>query len=101
MAPGITRRTLLTALAGVPLADVEAVAYAAFRIVRAEAGDPSVPELILPAGYSIVPGAAYTAASRAEFLQFIQGGRRRRPASRCRSAGPASRWRRSSTARSG
>ncbi|MBL7259844.1 hypothetical protein [Paractinoplanes lichenicola] len=48
-------------------------AYASFRIVRAEPGAPETPEITLPAGYTFVPGAQYRTASRAEFLQFVQG----------------------------
>src|SRR5689334_16247947 len=40
-----------------------AVAYAGFRVVRAVPGTPSVPEVTLPAGYSLVPGANYNVAS--------------------------------------
>jgi hypothetical protein len=54
---------------------VAAVAYAGFRVVRAVPGPPSVPEVTLPEGYSLVPGANYNVASRAEFYAFAQGER--------------------------
>lgn len=53
--------------------DAAAAAYAGFRLVADVPGEPSTPEVVLPPGYAPVPGAQYTAASRAEFLQFVQG----------------------------
>src|SRR4051794_31505673 len=52
---------------------IAAVAYAGFRVVREVPGTPSVPEVTLPEGYSLVPGANYNVASRAEFYAFVQG----------------------------
>ncbi|MBU2669002.1 hypothetical protein KOI35_36370 [Actinoplanes bogorensis] len=80
---GITRRSLLAAgavaLTGPDLADPSAALaadfYASFRVVRAEPGLPQTPEIVLPPGYAFVPGNQYRAASRAEYLQFIQGPR--------------------------
>ncbi len=50
-------------------------AYAAFRIVRARAGEPGAPEITLPTGYAFVPGEAYQVASRAEYYSFVSGPR--------------------------
>lgn len=57
------------------VAALAAAAYAAFRVVRAVPGDPSTPEITLPAGYSPVPGSAYQVASRGEYIAFITGAR--------------------------
>jgi hypothetical protein len=64
---------LAVALPG--LAHAETPVYAAFRVVRRQPGDPSVPEVVLPAGYEIVPGANYSVASRAEYYTFVRGPR--------------------------
>lgn len=53
----------------------EPLAYAGFRIVRAYPGEPSKPEVTLPAGYSFVPGDKFHVASRAEYYTFVQGPR--------------------------
>jgi hypothetical protein len=45
----------------------------AFRVVRATAGAPSVPEITLPDGYSFVPGAQHRVSSRLEHYAFIRG----------------------------
>jgi hypothetical protein len=50
-----------------------AVAFAGFRVVRAVPGPPSVPEVTLSAGYTLVPGATHNVASRAEFYAFVTG----------------------------
>jgi hypothetical protein len=50
-----------------------AVSYASFRVVRAEPGEPSAPEITLPDGYAFVPGAKYQVASRAEYYAIVQG----------------------------
>ncbi len=47
--------------------------FAAFRVVRATPGEPSRPEIVLPAGYALVPGERYHVSSRAEHYAFIQG----------------------------
>ncbi|MFC6021430.1 hypothetical protein ACFP2T_35340 [Plantactinospora solaniradicis] len=81
MFPTVTRRALLTggAAAGLALAlpatarAAEPVAYAAFRIVRSRAGEPSQPEIVLPEGYQFVSGAKYNVASRAEYYTFVTG----------------------------
>ncbi|HEU5470690.1 MAG TPA: hypothetical protein VFV67_08550 [Actinophytocola sp.] len=54
-------------------ADVDAVAYGAFRIVRSVPGTPATPEIMLPEGYTFVAGSQYRVASRAEYYAFIQG----------------------------
>ena len=54
-------------------AAVEGWSYAALRVVRAEPGTPGQPEIVVPAGYSLLPGPTYQAASRAEFTAFVQG----------------------------
>lgn len=80
----VTRRSLLVSTGAAALvagtspravADpgLAAVAYAGIRVVRAVPGVPSVPEITLPAGYSLLP--QYQVASRAEFLCFVQGER--------------------------
>ncbi|MEQ7008837.1 hypothetical protein ABN028_21925 [Actinopolymorpha sp. B17G11] len=76
----LTRRCLL---AGVPAIGLAAavpgtahgaeLAYAAFRVVRRLPGEPSQPEITLPAGYDLVPGANYSVASRAEYYTFVRG----------------------------
>jgi hypothetical protein len=53
----------------------EPLAYAGFRIVRAYPGEPSKPEVTLPAGYAFVPGDKFHVASRAEYYTFVQGPR--------------------------
>lgn len=82
MSTSLTRRSLLAGASAVGLslamsgvATGQGLAYSAFRIVRARPGDPSVPEITLPAGYEIVPGAKYSVASRAEYYTFVQGPR--------------------------
>jgi hypothetical protein len=49
--------------------------HAVFRVVRAEAGDPDRPEIVLPAGYEFLPGGRYHVASRAEYYTFVRGPR--------------------------
>ncbi|MGI5213589.1 hypothetical protein [Plantactinospora sp. CA-290183] len=49
--------------------------YAAFRLVKAIPGEPSTPQVTLPAGYEFVPGAQHHVASRAEYYSFVQGPR--------------------------
>jgi hypothetical protein len=82
MSTSLTRRSLLAgaSAAGLALAlpgraDAQELAYAAFRVVRAQPGDPAQPEITLPAGYEFVPGAKYSVASRAEYYTFVQGPR--------------------------
>lgn len=48
-------------------------AYAAIRVVRAVAGTPQQPQITVPAGYSLLTGPLYQAASRAECTAFVQG----------------------------
>ncbi|WP_422770926.1 hypothetical protein ACN28C_30445 [Plantactinospora sp. WMMC1484] len=50
--------------------------YAGFRLVKAIPGEPGTPEITLPAGYELVPGAQHQVASRAEYYSFIRGPRR-------------------------
>jgi hypothetical protein len=69
--PGGTDDADPTAAADRPA--VAAVAYGAFRAVRAVPGEPSTPQLVLPAGYTPLAGAAYQVASRGEFYSFVQG----------------------------
>ena len=77
MSTSLTRRSVLAAagltLALPGIAGAQALAYAAFRVVRATPGEPGVPEVVLPEGYSIVPGAKFSVASRAEYYTFVQG----------------------------
>lgn len=81
--PGsFTRRTLLAgaSAAGLSLAlpgvaPGQDVAYAAVRVVRVRPGEPDRPEITVPAGYEIVPGARYSVASRAEYYTFVRGPR--------------------------
>jgi hypothetical protein len=81
MSTTVTRRALLVggAAAGMAVAlpatarAAEPVAYAAFRIVRAQPGEPSTPEILLPEGYSFVSGTRYHVASRAEYYTFVTG----------------------------
>ncbi|MEV7625714.1 hypothetical protein [Actinoplanes sp. NPDC089786] len=74
----VSRRAVLAGATGlavtVPAAGPAlATAYAGFRVVRQKAGLPSVPEITLPAGYTLMTGTQYQAASRAEYLCFVQG----------------------------
>ncbi|MFY1672517.1 hypothetical protein ACN27G_21525 [Plantactinospora sp. WMMB334] len=78
----MTRRTLLTsvpaaglAMATPGVARAEETTYGAFRVVRRLPGVPGQPEITLPAGYEIVPGATYSVASRAEYYTFVRGPR--------------------------
>jgi hypothetical protein len=50
-----------------------ATAYAAIRIVKETAGEPSTPQITLPTGYTFVSGSAYRWASRGEYYAFVQG----------------------------
>ncbi|TDD06302.1 hypothetical protein E1292_15580 [Nonomuraea deserti] len=77
-----SRRALLAGVPAVGLSVVLAgaasaaeTAYAAFRVVRSRPGEPSRPEVVLPAGYEILPGEKYSVASRAEYYTFVQGPR--------------------------
>jgi hypothetical protein len=54
---------------------VAAPHHAVFRVVRAEAGEPGRPEIVLPVGYEFLPGERYHVASRAEYYTFIRGPR--------------------------
>lgn len=47
--------------------------YAAFRVVRADPGEPARPGITLPDGYALVPGDRYHVSSRAEHYTFVQG----------------------------
>lgn len=76
----LTRRTLLAGVPAVGLAvalpgvaHAADLAYGLFRVVRRLPGEPSRPEITLPAGYEIVPGATYSVASRAEFYTVVRG----------------------------
>lgn len=82
--PGpLTRRTVIAGATAAGLAltlppaasSAEPTAYAAFRIVRTRPGTPSVPEITLPPGYSILAGTRYSVASRAEYYTFVVGPR--------------------------
>ncbi|TDV57552.1 hypothetical protein [Actinophytocola oryzae] len=79
MSTKVTRRALLAgASAGLVLglpgvAAAQELAYAAFRVVRVRPGEPAQPEITLPAGYEILPGANYSVASRAEYYTFVRG----------------------------
>ncbi|MPZ85683.1 MAG: hypothetical protein GEV28_37015 [Actinophytocola sp.] len=82
MSTSLTRRSLLagTSAAGLALAFpggavAQELAYAAFRVVRAQPGTPDQPEITLPEGYELVPGDAYSVASRAEYYAFVRGPR--------------------------
>lgn len=82
MSTSLTRRTLLTgaSAAGLALAfptgaAAQSLAYAAFRVVRAQPGTPGQPEITLPDGYELVSGDRYSVASRAEYYAFVQGPR--------------------------
>lgn len=78
----LSRRCLLT---GVPAVGLAAAlpgtahgaepepAYAAFRVVRRRPGEPTQPEITLPAGYEFVLGEKYAVASRAEYYTFVHG----------------------------
>jgi hypothetical protein len=48
-------------------------AFAAIRVVRAVPGPPGTPQILVPAGYSLLGGAPYQVAGRAEFTAFVQG----------------------------
>jgi hypothetical protein len=80
MSTHLSRRTLLAgasaaglALALPGMATAQTLAYAAFRVVRVRPGDPEQPQVTLPAGYEILPGANYSVASRAEYYTFVRG----------------------------
>jgi hypothetical protein len=80
MSTSLTRRALLAgaSAAGLTLAlpgaaAAQQLAYGAFRVVRVRPGEPAAPEIVLPAGYEIVPGATYSVASRAEYYTFVRG----------------------------
>jgi hypothetical protein len=82
MSTNLSRRTLLAgasaaglALALPTTAAAQQLAYAAFRVVRARPGEPAQPQITLPAGYEILPGANYSVASRAEYYTFVRGPR--------------------------
>jgi hypothetical protein len=47
--------------------------YAAVRVVRAVAGDPSVPDIASPPGYELLDRGAYAAATPGEYYTFIEG----------------------------
>ncbi|MFC5804688.1 hypothetical protein [Streptomyces formicae] len=52
----------------------EAPAYGSFRLIKERAGtSPSVPEIVLPEGYSLVQGANHQVASKLEYYSFITG----------------------------
>lgn len=80
MSTQLTRRALLAGASAAGLAmalpgaaAAQQLAYAAFRVVRVRPGEPAAPEITLPAGYEIVPGATYSVASRAEYYTFVRG----------------------------
>jgi hypothetical protein len=80
MSTHLSRRALLAgaSAAGLTLAlpgaaTAQQLAYAAFRVVRVRPGDPGAPEITLPAGYEILPGANYSVAGRAEYYTFVRG----------------------------
>ncbi|WP_114560756.1 hypothetical protein [Desertihabitans aurantiacus] len=80
MSETLSRRALLagTAAAGLTLAvpataSAATTAVAAFRLVRAAAGEPATPEITLPEGYSILAGTRYSVASRLEYYTFVTG----------------------------
>lgn len=64
-------------MSGAPGADPApaAVYFGAFRIVKAAPGEPSRPEITLPAEYGFVAGSQHQVASRAEYYSFVQGPR--------------------------
>ncbi|MEV6349282.1 hypothetical protein [Actinoplanes sp. NPDC051851] len=66
----LSRRELFAA-SGLLLAGGAPGAYAALRIVRAVPGPPTVPEILLPPGYTL----RHRTASRAELLAFVHGPR--------------------------
>ncbi|MGH8795385.1 MAG: hypothetical protein ACRDXX_22420 [Stackebrandtia sp.] len=84
MSISLSRRTLI---AGVPAAGLAATlpltfprtavaaesAYAAFRVVRVQPGEPERPEITLPDGYAFVSGDEHSTASRAEYYTFVEG----------------------------
>jgi hypothetical protein len=57
------------------MANAQTLAYGAFRVVRVRPGDPAQPQITLPAGYEILPGANYSVASRGEYYTFVRGPR--------------------------
>lgn len=80
MSTQLTRRTLLAgaSAAGLVLAlpgaaAAQTLTYAAFRVVRVRPGEPARPQVTLPEGYEILPGANYSVASRAEYYTFVRG----------------------------
>jgi hypothetical protein len=80
MSTELTRRALLAGVSAAGLAmavpataTAQRLAYAAFRVVRVRPGEPARPEITLPEGYEVVPGAAYSVASRAEYYTFVRG----------------------------
>ncbi|MEO3796842.1 hypothetical protein ABGB14_42150 [Nonomuraea sp. B10E15] len=80
MSGSLSRRALLAGVPAVGLAvalpgaaSAAESAYAAFRVVRRRPGEPGRPEVVLPAGYEILPGEKYSVASRAEYYTFVQG----------------------------
>jgi hypothetical protein len=80
MSTELTRRTLLAGASAAGLAmalpgaaAAQQLAYAAFRVVRVRPGTPAAPQITLPAGYEILPGATYSVASRAEYYTFVRG----------------------------
>ncbi|MEO3868307.1 hypothetical protein ABGB18_05700 [Nonomuraea sp. B12E4] len=70
---GVPALGLAAALPGVASADTPV--HAAFRVVRRRPGEPGRPEIVLPTGYEILPGANYSVASRAEYYTFVRGPR--------------------------
>lgn len=82
MSGPLSRRALLAGLPALGLsaalpgtAHADPTAFAAFRVVRGRPGEPGTPEIVLPAGYEIVPGANHSVASRAEYYTFVRGPR--------------------------
>lgn len=65
----------LLVVAGPEAPAAEPFYYSAFRVVRETPGTPSRPQVTLPAGYEVVPGAQYDVASRAEYYLFVRGPR--------------------------
>ncbi len=66
---------LVATLTPVAATAADEPSYAGFRIVRAYPGEPSTPEVTLPAGYEFVAGDKFQVASRAEYYTFVQGPR--------------------------
>jgi hypothetical protein len=82
MSTQLTRRTVLAgaSAAGLALAlpgtaAAQQLTYAAFRVVRVRPGEPAQPQVTLPAGYEVLPGASYSVASRAEYYTIVRGPR--------------------------